>query len=326
MLSHIHTTCRVLLLIVLGSLGALAPAVGQVDRLAEAQGYLDGGQVEEALAVLDRLLKTDKKNAEALLLRSTGRIMNGDVQGGVVDLKKAIKMDPTLRQGWLNLAGLEIAQGRFEEAHRALLEAQKIDPTAHDNALNLGAVLLMQGKAKEAGPYFRRYLEQVRGSAEALYLVASNYALAGLPEPAVEHLRRAIQLDEHMRLRARGDERFLALRDPGYQELLATDSFTPTPDARKAAAAFEVPYNSENNRLVYAVLETLRKQKIPYNPNIEATTNWALVWADVRIKVSNQADGTGLVSISAPAEEFTPEEWQRRSQGFFRGIHTSLQQ
>lgn len=296
----------------------------QAERLGRAEALLEAGQAEEAKEILDGILAKGKPSAKALLLRSTSRVMLADVQGAVNDLKRATEVDPTLRQAWLNLAGIEIAQRRFETGYQALVQAQKLDPTAPDNDLNLGAVLLMLGRQDEAVAHLQSYLQQQRDSAEAYYLVASNYALAGLAAPAVAHLQRAIGLNERLRLRARSDDRFLSLDDPAYTRLINTDSYSPPVGAHTSATAFGVPYDRGDNRLLYAVLEALQRLEIAYDPQIETTDHWALVWSDLRIKVSNQSNGTGVVRLSAPADRYTAESWQKVSQRLFTAIHQAL--
>lgn len=285
-----------------------------------AQRFLDQGQAGQALKVLGEVLKKDKKNARAILMRSTARIMEGDLGNGFTDLKQALKIDPSLRQGWLNLAGLEIAEGRFDDAYDALLEARKLDPTAPDNDLNLGAVLVMQGELDRAAGHFDRYLQTRGTSAEAHFLVAANYALAGAENPALEHLKSAIEIDELFRLRAREDERFLALTSLDYKVLLNTDLYVVPEDFHQVAAAFKVPYRQTDNRLLYAVLDALKQLGVVYDPKIEANARWALIWAEMRIKVTNQSDGTGVVSLSAPASRFTSDDWHRRTQTLFSTI------
>ncbi len=300
------------------------PAGGSTAELAQAQQHLDEGRPDEALALLDRLLKNGKPSADVLLMRSTGRIMAGNLKGGFQDLERALAIDPTLRQGWLNLAGLEIAEGNYAKAYEALVKAQKLDPQASDSYLNLGAVLLMQGELERAKGRFERYLELERGSAEGFYLVASNYALAGRQRAAVDSLGRAIALDERMRMRARTDQRFLALESFDYQRLLATDSFVPPADHHAVAAAFPVPYDQRDNRLLYAVLDAMAQLREPYDAGVEATAAWALIWGEMRIKVYNQTNGTGVVSLSASPGRLTSEAWHRRSQALFRAVHEAL--
>lgn len=301
-----------------------AAAAQNEAQLGMAQRLLDQGNAGEALKVLDKVLKKEKRNAQALLMRSTGRIMAGNLSGGFKDLQKALQIDPGLRQGWLNLAGLEIAEGRFDAAYQALAKAQKIDPSAPDNDLNLGAVLVMQGRIDEAARHFERYLGVQGTSGEARYLVASNYALAGHEELAIEHLKRAITLDERLRLRARTDERFIGLASLDYKVLLNTDDYTLPPGDHQVAAAFRVSYRQRDNKLLYAVLDALQQLGEPYEPQIEANPRWALIWGEMRIKVTNQSDGNGVVNLSAPAERFTSDEWAQRSQVLFRTIHEIL--
>jgi len=299
---------------------AAAPA-----RLDEAERLLDQERPEEALEILDGLLSKGRPSARALLLRSTGRIMMGDVRSGYDDLRRALEIDPALRQGWLNLAGLEIAEGRFDAAYEALVKARDLDPDAPDNDLNLGAVLALQGELARARDHFDRYLRKEERSAEAHYLVATNYALAGEVALAVLQLRRAFEIDERLRLRARSDDRFLALADPAFEELLRTDVYTPPPGAHTRAAAFRVPYETESYRLLYALLDALDSLEVPYDPSVETTAGWALVWTeDMRIKVHNQAGGTGVVSLSAPADRFTDAAWDRRAQELFRALYRVL--
>lgn len=322
-----HAVCCAVVLAWWCSMGvatAAEPGSKLSQKLSRAEALLESGQPESALELLDATLAKGKPNADALLLRSTGRIMMGNVQGGIDDLRRATKVNPKLRQAWLNLAGIEIAQRRFESGYEALLKAQALDPAAADNDLNLGAVLLMLGRQAEASDHFVRYLEQEGSSADAFYSVASNYALAGIAASAVSYLERAVALNERLRLRARSDDRFLSLDDPAYERLIATDSYRPPADAHTAAAAFAVPYDVDDTRLLYAVLGALRSLQIPYDPQIEATRNWALVWADLRIKVSNQSNGTGVVRLSAPADRYTADSWQRVSQRLFKAVHQVL--
>lgn len=303
-----------------------APAAAQTrdPELASVQAHLDRGEADEALELLKTVMK-GKPSAEALLLRSTALIMAGDTAKGFDDLERALKLDPTLRQGWLNLAGLEIAEQRYDAAYDALLKAQELDSGDGDNHLNLGAVRVLQGRSEEAAEHFARYLEAHPGAAEAAYLVASNYALGGFEEPAVQHLREAIRLDERLRLKARSDDRFVGLEGEAYRRLLTTDSYAAPAGAHTAAAAFTQPYRRQEPDLVYAVLDALRAHGIEYDPNVEANDEWALIWSPrMRIKLFTQKNGTGVVRITAPAERFTADEWERTTQELLRTVYRNL--
>ncbi len=324
----IRTTALRLLLLLLPLCVAVStlPLSAQSSELQAIEELLTAGQADLALEKAQRLLKKKKSSAEALILRSLAHAMLGDANASYKDLQRAIEINPGLRQAWLNLAGLEIAEGRFDAAYQALLEAQRIDPQADDNDLNLGAVLLLSGRQEEAAKHFRAYLGARPKSSEAAFLVASNYALLNLADGAVEHLSRAIELDERMRLRARSDDRFLTLDDSAaYRRLLGTDKWDPPAGWHQKAAAFSQPYRSNDPKLIYAVLDALGKVGLQYDPKIETTLEWALIWGEMRIKLYNQENGTGVVTLYASGERFTADAWHRQSQEIFRAVQEALQ-
>ena len=93
----------------------VAPAAPE-DTMARVRALLDAGQAEEALKVVEPLARGRNPQPEALLLRSSARILLGEVEPARKDLERALQLDPALRQGWLNLAGLEIAAKRYDAA------------------------------------------------------------------------------------------------------------------------------------------------------------------------------------------------------------------
>lgn len=301
-------------------------ATGAADeRLARAQELLDSGEPQAALELLDAIVKKRARDPQALLLRSTARFMLGDLERGREDLDRALAEQPGLRQGWLNRAALDVAEGRYDEALQAFLRAEELDPSAADNDLNIGAVLLLQDGLGPASERFDRYLRNNPYSSDAFYLVATNYAIGGYATLAVEHLRRAIEIDEKTRLRARTDANFAELgTHPQFQEILANDSYRLPPGAHFASRFFDAPYAGGNGRLLDAVIEALQFSSRPLDRRIEVTPSWALIWSDLRVKVSGEGEGRGAVELSAPAERFTPSEWEERSEALFREITARL--
>jgi tetratricopeptide (TPR) repeat protein len=316
------------LLLLPWALGAAAPAAAPPEEraaLARGQELIDAGRPEEAVAVLRPLCERRPPDPEALLLRSTARLMSGDLEAGRRDLEQALALAPHLRQGWLNRAALELADGSYDAALQALRRAQELDPAAADNDLNLGAVLVLKGDLAAASDHFARYLAANPGSAEALYLVATNYGLAGYHALALEHLRGAVARDERMRLRARTDPNFGDLAPTAaFAQLLETDAYRPPPGAYQARRAYPVAYDAEDGRLLGAVIDALQATRIPFDPLVEVASGWALLWGELRIKVSASADGAGVVEVSAPAERMTPAQWQARTTDLFRAIAAKL--
>jgi tetratricopeptide (TPR) repeat protein len=312
--------------------GSPAPARATDPALATVQELLDGGRATEALARLEPLLRAQPRHPQALLLRSTAHFMNGDLARGAADLEQALALDPGLRQGWLNLAGLRIAEKRYDDAYAAMRKAQELAPQATENDLNLGAVELLRGRVAEASTHFQAYLGRHAGSADASYLVATNYAMAGYAALATQHLTRAIELDERSRLRARTDANFATLAgQPAFERLLTTDSYRPPAGSYHARRVFQGGAQGgaqgggeiSTDLLLQATLDALQLGKHPFDPQVEVTPGWALVWGEMRVKVARSPQG-GVVELSAPAQRFTPAEWQERSEKLLREIATRL--
>lgn len=304
---------------------AQTPKATAAASLARAQKLVDSGQPQEALPLLDQALREAPSDARALLLRSTARFMTADLDGGRADLDRSLQIDPGLRQAWLNRAALDIADKRYAPALEALQRAEQLDPSAMDNDLNIGAVLLLQGQLEPASGRFGRYLDRQPRSAEASYLVATNYAMAGYAALAVEHLKRAVALDERSRLKARTDPNFLSLgKHRQFQELLATDGYRPPPGSSLASRAYGTRYDPENRKLLSAVIDALLAQGESFDARVEMTPGWALLQGAMRVKVTNGEDGSGLVELSAPPGRFTPEKWAERTAKLFQKIAIEL--
>ena len=318
------------------ALAAALPAPAQQGRaaprsqdltavLAKAQELVDAERPEEALELLEPVLKRDPADAQALLLRSTARFMVGEMEGGRADLDRSLQLDPNQRRAWLNRAALDLAGKDYAGALEAFRRAERLDPRAPDNDLNIGAVLLLQGELRQASERFAEYLEANPRSADAFYLVATNYAVGGYEALAIEHLRRAVDLDELARLRARTDPNFADLEDnPRFASLLNVDTYRPPEGSYAAAQIFDVPYDPEAGALLDAVVYTLQLAGRPFDPRVEVTDSWAVVRGDLRVKISNTLGNKGLVQVSAPAEAFTPAEWRARTEELFRGIQVRL--
>lgn len=293
--------------------------------LAKAQELVDAERPEEALELLEPVLRRRPDDSQALLLRSTARFMLGEMEGGREDLDRALQLDPNQRRAWLNRAALDLAGKDYAGALEAFRRAETLDPRATDNDLNIGAVLLLQGELRQASERFAKYLEANPRSADAFYLVATNYAVAGYEALAIEHLRRAVDLDELARLRARTDPNFADLEaNPRFTSLLTVDTYRPPEGAYTASQTFNVPYDPEAGALLDAVVYTLQLAGRPFDPRVEVTDAWAVVRGDLRVKISNTLGSRGLVQVSAPAEAFTPAEWRARTEELFRGIQIRL--
>ncbi len=313
------------LAVLVAALFPAAVGAGKKEDLGRAAELIDAGETESALALLDRLISAEPEAAEAYHLRSTVQFMIGDTERGRRDLDRSLELDPGLRDAWLTRAALDISEESYDRALEALHRARELDPEAPDNALNIGAVLVLQGKLQEASGEFAAYLERNPASAEAYFLVATNYAMEGYAALATEHLARAIQLDERSRLRARTDPNFAGFESNArFQDLLLNDAYRPPPGAHVATRTYDEPWAANGGRLLAAVIDALQFSGFPFDHRVEVTPGWALIWSEFRIKVAGGAEGKGVVELTAPADRYTPAEWKERSEELFRQISARL--
>lgn len=288
---------------------------GEGERiLAQTRELLDAERPDAALEAVGPLLTRQPDHAEGLLLRSTAHFMLGDVEAGRRDLERSLELDPGQRQAWLNRAALDLAEERLDEALEALERARDLDPAAPENDLNIGAVRLLKGELAAASRSFERYLERHADSADAYYLVASNYAMAGYAALAVQSLRRAIAIDERSRLRARTDPNFTALEDhPSFQEVLAERTYTPPPGAYLSERTYGAAYDGREGKFLGAVIDALHFSGEPFESRVEVTADWAVVWGEIRLEVSRRDAGRTAVQLSTSAGGLSPAEWRRRA-------------
>lgn len=317
---------RLAFVVLLAVAGAPAGFLAQgSDPVVAAQAALDAGDPEKAIDILKPVLRRDGKNARALLVRSTANCQLGELESCRKDLDQALKLDPTLRQGWLNRSGIAIAERRYDDALAALAEAEKLDPAASDNLLNQGAVLLLQGKLEPASARFESYLAANPRSADSHYLVATNFAHAGYSALAVQYLGRAIELDERARVRARTDANFADLTtNKAFAQLLAFDGFRAPAGSSTAARIYSTRFHGTDSPLLTSVLNALQLARTPMDPRVEVTDEWALLWADVRIKLAKRGEQETALELSAPPGAFTAAAWDRRTRDFFEAVELEL--
>ncbi|HEX6201571.1 MAG TPA: hypothetical protein VF100_01135 [Thermoanaerobaculia bacterium] len=312
-------------LVAAGLLAAPPSAAAQAgDAIAQARQLVEAQRAEEAIALLDRVLAREPTNAEALLVRGTARLVAGESAAGRRDLARGLEIDPAQREGWLTLGALEVAEEKWEAALGAFRRAEALDPAAADNDLNIGAVQLLAGDLGGASERFARYLDGPGGDANGFFLVAKNYALAGYEGLAVEHLRRAIELDERARVQAKADPAFAGIKASArFQALINTMTYRPAEGTLTAERAFPEPYDGGRGPLLRAVLDALQLGGRPFDPRVDVAPDWAVIWGEARIQVSDADDG-GVVSLSAPEHRFTVAGWSEFADKLLQDVATRL--
>lgn len=294
--------------------------------VSQAELALEQGDAERARRLVEEVLRREPKNGHALLLRSSIFCMEGELDRCKKDLNRALDLDPNLRQGWLNRSAIAIAERRYGDALADLQKAEALDPSAPDNALNQGAVLLLDGQIEPAARQFRRYLERLPRSAEARFLVAKNYAIAGYESLCVEHLEQAILLDERIRPRVRADVAFAPLvRSTRFLTLLETDRFAAPPGSLRKERRFRSPWKGSETLLLTATLNALQRLGWILEPQVEVASSWALIWSELRIKLAAQGESeTSLELLALPGRYSSESAFEQRTEQFLSAVELEL--
>lgn len=307
-------------------LAALGQPAADSRSLDQARRLIDDERPQEALEILEPLSRRRSPSAETFLLLSYGHLMLGDLGAARAALERSLDLDPRSIDAWLLEGAIELDQQNYDAAVAAFRRLQELEPgEASKYDLNIGAALALGGDVATASRHFNSYLRAHRTDAEAYYLVAKNYALAERFDLAVQHLEAAVRLDERMRPRIRRDPTFapMSVYRP-FARLLATDSYRPTPGAHYRRETFDEPYDGGRGPLLTGVLNAVQLSGRRYDPSVEVTEGWALVWTDVRIKVADAPGGGGQIELSAPTDALSAEAWRALSDELVASVREQL--
>ncbi|MBQ1767210.1 MAG: PEP-CTERM system TPR-repeat protein PrsT, partial [Aquincola sp.] len=153
--------------------------------------YLGHGQPAKALALAERLVQQQPRQAALYNLLGNARWRNGQTEPARAAFEEALKLDPRLVPPQVNLARLDVQAGRFDAASQRLAALIARDDRNVDAMMEMAQVARRQQRAADA----QRWLEKAAASAEgrdvrpALALV-DLLLQSGRAEAAMEPLRK----------------------------------------------------------------------------------------------------------------------------------------
>ncbi len=141
------------------------------------------GRHREALPILTRAYDLDPASYELALRMGFSQLATGDPRAAIDAFESATRADPRAAEAWQQLAVARAAVGEHTQAQACLDHAATL-PLAMD------ALLLEVGdSAAFANSEFRRPAASLLG--QTAYVLLAN----GLSEPAIERLRRVLELE-----------------------------------------------------------------------------------------------------------------------------------
>lgn len=175
---------------------APATAGSKGDPLIEkAITLIDNGDPEEALVILEKILKDDPTNERALIEVSMVHLIDyRNSQAAVPYLERAFKVNPSNRMVLAELVSTYSEQNTVDTGIEFLQSLQdKASPESSAYiSLGMGQMLMAEGREDEAIPYLERAVESVPQSPDILSNLGDTWSLAGNSERAIETYRKAI--------------------------------------------------------------------------------------------------------------------------------------
>jgi Flp pilus assembly protein TadD len=170
----------------------MAQAMGET-RLAKS--YLEAHDFDKAETHARKALEIWPEMNAALRTLGVIYIQRGQFDQAIAILDRALKSDAFSPETYSNLATAYMQKGMLDKAEELLQTALQISPGFHVAYLNLGLLYLMRGRYDASADYLERGLEHVPNDGAARNNLAVCFIRLGKYEEARKHLDLLIRLE-----------------------------------------------------------------------------------------------------------------------------------
>jgi tetratricopeptide (TPR) repeat protein len=133
------------------------------DFVEKGQGLLDAGDVEKAVKILEKAVRTDRDHDEAVFLLATAYASIGEYDRARRAFRHFSHLCPDDPDGYVMHAAASVACDRLEDARTALVKAIRLDPN-HPKAYRYAARLYDRLGDPVKAQQFRQRYRQLKGS------------------------------------------------------------------------------------------------------------------------------------------------------------------
>jgi tetratricopeptide (TPR) repeat protein len=155
------------------------------------------GRRDQAIRVLQDLIKNNPKDADARLLLGSLLMEEGDRSESIEQLSEAVRLRPASADAQNALGEAYNSFGDSKAARAPFEKAVAINPGFAVAQVNLGLVLLQAGEYEAAAGHLDRAIRIMGNTAEAAYphyLRAKAYSARDDPQKAAAQLEKAVSL------------------------------------------------------------------------------------------------------------------------------------
>lgn len=164
---RIPAVCLFLLPALLFAQPTSSPAQQQYESALSAA---KAGQLDSAMAGVDRVIALDPRNAKAFKLRGDLHQRMDNSEAALADYKASEELDPNNARLYVSRAALRISKGMQKTALRDCEKAIQIDPTDPDAFYNRACALYLGGNTEAARKDAEHAVKLKPDHADALYL------------------------------------------------------------------------------------------------------------------------------------------------------------
>jgi tetratricopeptide (TPR) repeat protein len=153
----------------------------------------DPGAPDPFLEELDRL----RVGRQAELARASRLLKQGEVEQAVALLGRLVRSYPESASAWLGLGRALVQQQRYPAAEQALRQAARFDSGRVETQFYLGVALFQQGRTGDAAGHFRRATELRPDYALAWYNLGQCLKAGGDRTGAIDAFGAAVRYQPH---------------------------------------------------------------------------------------------------------------------------------
>ncbi len=205
-----------------------------------AAALIQGGHLEEAWAVSERLASEGTLSPPLMLLLTGSQFERGDRRAAFASLQSYQGAHPSAQGAWV-LATFHKRLGELPEARAALDEALKLNPELAPARVDLGVWLAQAGDAEAAERELLRALRDAPYYPKACYNYGTFLLHDGRYEDAAAYFRRAVSLaPRYLEAHAALVAAYLADEQRGQAEEAYRTLERMAPGSTEAATASEM--------------------------------------------------------------------------------------
>lgn len=163
------------------------------DEISKAINLIDNGSVQEAIGVLDGILKKDPRNEQALVELAMINLLDlKQPEAAMGFLQRVVEVNPRNQIVMSELVSLFEEQGRVDDGITFMTDVFHKNPESTELAFGIGQMLSLQGRDGDAISYLEKAATSPENLVRASRELGEAYSRTGDPEKAIESYNKAI--------------------------------------------------------------------------------------------------------------------------------------